>query len=80
MSLTIGMLWIGKIQDGITYYEKKYSRSPNTLEMNEKTYAEFNPSFDGIKVVKTKMMLNGCILIGRKEDEDGTPYLFKKED
>lgn len=74
--LIIGMLWFGKPQEGLTYYEKKYSRLPNTIEMNEKTYDVFKPSFDGIKVVKSKMMLDGCFMIGKKEDVDGTPYLF----
>ena len=87
MSLNIGMMWNGDIVQGIDYYQKKYNRIVDCVEMNDKMFGLLDLkgrpddlNNRSIKFVKSKSILDKCYFIGRKEDVDGTPYLFKKED
>jgi hypothetical protein len=73
--MIIGMLWAGKdVSEAKKYYIKKYNRIPDTLEISP-TFSDKigiegkSPSYDGLNVVRTNSIMNGCLFIGVESDE-----------
>ena len=85
--MIIGMLWactknIREIEFAKEYYIKKYKREPDTIEINP-LFAEAigidvkNRSYDVLNIIRTKSVINGCILIGVEKDTDNSKYLIE---
>jgi len=85
--MIIGMLWactknIKEIGFAKEYYIKKYKREPDTIEINP-LFAEAigidvkNRSHDGLNIIRTKNVINGCILVGVEKDIDNSKYLIE---
>ncbi len=83
--MIIGMLWactknIKEIDLAKDYYMKKYNRQPDTIEINP-LFAETlgidvkSRSYDVLNIIRTKSVINGCILIGVEKDTDNSKYL-----
>ncbi len=83
--MIIGMLWactknIKEIEFAKEYYIKKYKREPDTIEINP-LFAEAigidvkNRSHNGLNLIRTKNVINGCILVGVEKDIDNSKYL-----
>ncbi len=79
------MLWactknIKEIEFAKEYYIKKYKREPDTIEINP-LFAEAigidvkNRSHNGLNLIRTKNVINGCILVGVEKDIDNSKYL-----
>ena len=85
--MIIGMLWactknIKEIDFAKDYYIKKYNRQPDTIEINP-LFAEAlgidvkSRSYDILNIIRTKSVINGCILIGVEKDTDNSKYLIE---
>ena len=85
--MIIGMLWactknIKEIDFAKDYYIKKYKRQPDTIEINP-LFAEAlgidvkSRSYDVLNIIRTKSVINGCILIGVEKDTDNSKYLIE---
>ena len=85
--MIIGMLWactknIKEIEFAKGYYTKKYNREPDTIEINP-LFAEAlgidvkSRSYNVLNIIRTKSVINGCILIGVEKDPDNSHYLVE---
>ena len=79
------MLWLyGKnILEAKTFYEKKYGRTPDTIEMNSSLADKIGilpkeKAVEGMNINRTKYVMNGCLLLGIQKDEDATKYLIEE--
>lgn len=71
--MIVGMLWAGKsVDEAKKYYIKKYNRIPDTLEISptfsEKIGLEKLQTCEGLNIVRTISILNGCLFIGIEKD------------
>ena len=87
--MIIGMLWactknIKEIEFAKEYYVKKYKREPDAIEINP-LFAEAigidakNRSYNGLNLIRTKNVINGCILVGVEKDIDNSKYLTEEK-
>ena len=88
--MVIGMLWaisgkeVKDITVAKTYYATKYGRIPDTMEIHP-SFLEVleidgtTKSYDGLNIIRTKSVINGCILLGVEKDTDNSHYLVEEK-